>query len=188
MRDDILESLKNEVRRRCESKNNHFGIGGYYHIVDVVRKSIILAQKNNADIEVVAISAWLHDIAAITDYKFYNDHHLHGVRIAGDILSSYDYPKDKIQKVQKCILNHRSVKSDSRSSVEEICVADADGITNFENLPALFQLAYQVEGCSIKEGAEFVKNKLINSYSKLSETSKQIYKEKYDIAMKVMES
>lgn len=81
MREDIIDSLKKEVKRRCESENNFFGIGGYYHIKAVVKNAVILAEKYNVDIEIVTISAWLHDIASITDYKFYKDHHIHGARI-----------------------------------------------------------------------------------------------------------
>lgn len=187
LRQDIIDSIKDDIKRRCESESNFFGIGGYYHIKAVVKNAIILAQTYDADIEIVTIGAWLHDIASITDYKFYEEHHIHGARIAEDILSKFDYPKDKIEKVQKCILNHRGSKLIEKGSREEICVADADAISHFDNLPSLFYLAYTIRKYSISEGIDFVKHKLIRSYNKLSEESKEIYREKYDNIMKILE-
>lgn len=187
MRQDIIDSIKDEVKRRCESEGNFFGMGGYYHIKAVVENAIILAENYNADIEVVTMAAWIHDIASVTDYNFYEEHHIHGARIAGDILSEFDYPKEKIELVQSCILNHRGSKLLEKSSKEEICVADADAISHFDNLPSLFQLAYGVKSYSVSEGIDFVKNKLIRSYNKLSEDSKEVYREKYDTVMKILD-
>lgn len=78
MRNDVIEYLEEEIKRRCESKNNFFGMGCYQHINSVVRNSIFLAKQYHADMEVVIISAWLHDVASITDYNLYEDHHIHG--------------------------------------------------------------------------------------------------------------
>jgi uncharacterized protein len=186
LRQDILDSIKDEVKKRCESKANFFGIGGYYHIKAVVKNAIILAENYSADIEVVTIGAWLHDIASVTDYNLYEEHHIHGARIAGDMLNDFNYPKEKIELVKRCILNHRGSKLLEKSSKEEICVADADTIAHFDNLPSLFQLAYGVRKYSVSEGIDFVKNKLIRSYNKLSDESKEIYREKYDTVMKIL--
>jgi uncharacterized protein len=174
------------VKRRCESKDNFFGMGGYYHIKAVVKNAIILAESYDADIEIVTIGAWLHDIASVTDYNLYEEHHIHGARIAGEMLNRFNYPKEKIEQVQKCILNHRGSKLIEKSSKEEICVADADAISHFDNLPSLFHLAYVVRNYSISEGIDFVRNKLIRSYNKLSDESKEVYRGKYDTVMTIL--
>jgi uncharacterized protein len=184
---NIIDSLKDEVKRRCESENNFFGMGGYYHIKAVVKNAIILAENYSADIEVVTIGAWLHDIASVTDYSLYEEHHIHGAKIAGDMLEHLNYPKEKIEQVQKCILNHRGSKLMEKSSKEEICVADADAISHFDNLPSLFHLAYVVRNYSISEGINFVQSKLMRSYKKLSAESKEVYREKYDTVMTILD-
>ncbi|TCT17222.1 putative nucleotidyltransferase with HDIG domain [Natranaerovirga pectinivora] len=117
MRQDIIDSLKDEVKRRCESEDNYFGFGGYYHIKAVVKNASFLAESYGADIEVATIGAWLHDIASITDYNFYEE------------------------------LRHYSVD----------------------------------------EGIEFVRNKLIRSYNKLSDESKEVYRDKYEAVMKILD-
>ncbi|EQB89464.1 uncharacterized protein J2Z44_001949 [Clostridium punense] len=175
----ILEELKNDIKRRCESPNNLFGMGIYDHIKIVARYTIELAQLYGADVEVCEIAAWLHDIASITDYKLYENHHIHGADMAEKILNEYNYPPDKIHLVKLCILNHRGSVIKEKNSKEEICVADA--ISHYDTLPSLFHLAFVQRQLSIEEGTEFVKNKLERSYNKMSEESKEHYKQKKEM-------
>ncbi len=55
-----------------------------------------------------------------------------------------------------------------------------------ETIPSLLFLAYKERNMNIEEGIEFVKNKLERSYNKLSNESKEFYKEKYENAIKVL--
>lgn len=114
MRNDIIEYLKKEVYIRANKESNKFGIGVYYHIEAVVKNAITLSDKYGADKEVTIIAAWLHDIASITDYALYEEHHKYGAIIAEELLKKYDY--DKIELVKKCIINHRG------SVVKEKCL------------------------------------------------------------------
>lgn len=186
MRKDIINYLENEIKSRCESENNFFGEGIFYHIKAVAENAVYLADKYGADKEVAEIAAWLHDIASITDYSLYEEHHIYGAEMAEEILNGFDYDKGKIQLVKRCILNHRRSKPAEKQSAEEICIADADAVSHFDSVPSLFYLAYVKRGLGIREGIEFVKNKLERSYSKLSDSGKVIYSEKYKAAMAVV--
>ncbi len=186
MREDIISFLKKEVKLRCESENNFFGMGCYYHICAVVKNAVFLAEKYNADIEVVTIAAWLHDIASITDYSLYEKHHIFGAEIAEEILSGFDYDKDKLRLVKKCIINHRGSVPSEKRSAEEICVADADAISHFDSVASLFYLAYSIRGLDIPAGIEFVKGKLERSFNKLSERSRLIYTDKFYEVMRTI--
>lgn len=117
-------------------------MGCFYHIKAVVDNAVMLAKEFGADEEIAIIAAWLHDVASITDYNLYEEHHIHGAEMAEEILEKFDYDKEKIAQVQLCVLNHRGSISGERLSVEELCVADADAISHFDNLPSLLYLAY----------------------------------------------
>lgn len=184
MHGDIIDFLQNDIRARCEKETNFFGMGCYYHIRAVAENASFLAEKYGADIEVVTIAAWLHDIASITDYSLYDEHHIHGARMAGEILGSFDY--DKTELVKKCVLNHRGSKPNEKRSIEEICVADADAISHFDSVPSLFYLAYVKRKMDIAEGTEFVRKKLERSYNKLSDESKRLYSDKYGEVMRII--
>ena len=186
MRDDIVKYLKAEVRNRAENKNNKFGIGALYHIEAVVKNAEILANKYNADKEICIIAAWLHDIASITDYNLYEEHHIHGTKIASEILRKFEYDDNKIELVKACILNHRGSIDNKRLSKEEQIIADADAISHFDSIPSLLYLAYRERNMNIEEGKNFVKSKLERSYRKLSDESKIFYKEKFENVMKIL--
>lgn len=171
MRQDIIEYLQSEIKRKCELPSNFFGMGCFYHIKAVVDNAVMLAKQFGADEEIVIIAAWLHDIASITDYNLYEEHHIHGAEMVKEILVTFDYDKEKIPQVQSCVLNHRGSISGERLSLEELCVADADAISHFDNVPSLLYLAYVKRNLGIDEGREFVKAKLIRSYEKLDRKS-----------------
>lgn len=186
MRRDILDYLQQEVYSRCQQPANKFGMGCYYHIEAVVKNGVLLAEKYGADTEVVMIAAWLHDIASVTDYALYENHHIHGAEIAYELLLKLSYDEAKILLVQQCIRKHRGSVTMKKSSVEELCVADADAISHFDSVPGLLYLAYVERQMSIEEGTAFVKGKLERSYQKLSPESKDFYKEKYRQVMEVL--
>lgn len=186
MREDILKSLQKEVYERCQKETNKFGMGCYYHIVAVVKNAEILADKYKADKEVVMIVGWLHDVASITDYSLYELHHIYGAQMAYNILKEYNYDDKKILMVQECIKNHRGSVNLRKNSLEELCVADADGISHFDSVPSLLYLAYVQRGLGIEESKEFVKEKLKRSFQKLSPESKKYYKAKFEKVMEVL--
>lgn len=161
-------------------------MGCFYHIRAVADNAAKLAKQFGADEEVVIIAAWLHDVASITDYNLYEEHHIHGAKMAKEILEKFDYDKEKTAQVQSCVLNHRGSISGERLSLEELCVADADAISHFDNVPSLLYLAYVKRNLDIDEGKEFVKAKLMRSYDKLSEESKIFYRDKFEQVMSIL--
>jgi len=74
---EMIENIKEDIKRRCISPDNFFGEGIYEHIESVANNAVKLAQLYQADVEVCELAAWLHDIASITDYKLYENHHIH---------------------------------------------------------------------------------------------------------------
>lgn len=128
------------------------GMGCYYHIESVAKNAELLAEKYGADKEVVIIAAWLHDIASITDYSMYEEHHVYGATIAKEILNELNYEDEKTELVQKCVFNHRGSVNLEKLSKEELCVVDADAISHFDSVPSLLYLAYVERKMNIEEG------------------------------------
>jgi len=188
MRTDILEYLRNEVYARCQRPENAFGMGCFHHIEAVVKNAELLAEKYQADKEVVMIAAWLHDIASVTDFALYEEHHIHGARMAQEILSGLHYDPVRISLVQSCIRNHRGSVRVEKSRTEELCVADADAISHFDSVPSLLYLAYVEKKMNLEDGIRFVKGKLERSFGKLSEESRAFYRSKYHQVMQILES
>jgi len=186
---DIIEQITKEVKRRCYASENIYGSGIWtHHIVPVVKHARKLAEHYGADVEIVTLAAILHDVASITKAEYVEQHHIIGTKIAEELLSFFNYPQEKIALIKQCILNHRGSKIENKQSIEEVCVADADALSHFDNIPALFSMVYREKQLSIDEGAKFIEDKLNRSYSKLSAETKGLYQERYKSAMSIFKN
>ena len=184
---NIVESIKSELIKRCDSYEQKTGYNYYEdHIRHVVKSVIELAKKYNADIEIVELGALLHDISVPSEYGTMEEHHIYGEKIAEELLTKLNYPQDRKELVKKCILNHRSSGKFRRETIEEQCVADGDVMAHFDCIPSLFSLVYKDRNMSIEEGKEYVKKKLERDYEKLSLMSKELLKDRYEMIMKVL--
>jgi HD superfamily phosphodiesterase len=178
----IVGEIKKLVEDACKATTNYSGYRAWpHHILVVVKYSKLLAKKFGADIEIVEIAALLHDYASIKDYKrYYEDHHIHGARLAGNILKEFNYPKEKIKKVKECILCHRGSKPRQKLSKEARCIADADAMSHFNGIGSLFSLAFKSHKMNEDEATDWIAKKLERSWKKLSPAAKEIIKDKYE--------
>ena len=107
-----------------------------------------------------------------------------GAKIAEDKLTELGYPAEKIELVKKCILNHRGSQQNSRESIEEKILAEADVLSNFENISGIFKAAFVYENMDQNQAKDSVRTKLENKYKQLHfDVSKKIIKPKYEAAM-----
>jgi len=129
------------------------------------------------------ISGLLHDIGAAV--KGPEDHHKTGAEIAGKILRGIGYHEDIIIKpVQYCILVHRGSIKSERKSIEAKCVASADGLAHFYQLPTLFYDAFLGRGLSSDAAGEQIRRKLQNDWEKMLPQHRAMVQDMYDVFMK----
>lgn len=184
---NVIELVKEELLIRCKKHDEKVGYDFWNeHIKFVVKNALELADEFGADKEIVELGALLHDIAMPSGVGPREEHHIYGAKIAEELLTKYGYPKDRIESVKLCVLNHRGMTDFPRNTIEEECIADADVIAHFDCLPSMFNLAFKELGLTIPEGTEFVKKKLQRDYNKLSESTRVLLKDRYETIMKVL--
>ena len=178
---NIVEKIKQELMNLVNKNQEKLGYNIWeVHVKSVVKNAVLLAKKCGADEEIVELAALLHDIARAALEGPNDEHHIYGAKIAVEMLTKYNYPQARIKRVRDCVLNHQAGAEFSRNTIEEECVADADALSHFEDIPGMFYLAYIRKGLSVAEGTEFVREKLKGDYLKLSEISKKEFKKKYE--------
>jgi len=183
---DIVEKIRAFVESECLKPTSHYGYEVFVnHFTSTVSYARKLAEKLNGDVEIVELVGWLHDIGAIVYGR--KDHHLTGAEIASKKLGEFGYPEEKIELVKKCIINHRGSVNNAKQSVEEQIIADADAMDAFDHIDGLFMAAFVFEKLDQLAAKESVKNKLRNSWNKLSfEESRELVKPKFDAAMELL--
>jgi predicted hydrolase (HD superfamily) len=182
----IVDEVRKIVLDACNSPSNTFGDVWGNHFAHVVMFAKDLAKRTGADEEIVEIAALLHDYASISNKDWCEDHHIKGAELAEGILKRLGYPQDRIDRVKHCIYAHRGSKSIPRETKEAQCVADADAMSHFYNIPALMWVALVNKGLDAVAGKKWVADKLERSWNKLSPLAKEIVKEKYDAARTVL--
>lgn len=186
---EITEKIREELIKRCNTYNEKYGYDFWNeHIKYVVKNAVELAKKYGADIEIVELGALLHDIAMPSEIGPSEEHNVYGAKIADELLTKFNYPDDRKERVKECVLRHIGSKDLPRNTIEEKCVADADVIAHFDCIPALFHLAFgkNDKDLSITEGTEFLKKKLERDYNKLSSHTREILKDRYENIVKVL--
>jgi uncharacterized protein len=182
---DIVKLAQEYVLEECKKSNHVAPMEAYrYHFKSVVMYAEKLAEERGADIEIVLLAAWLHDIASIQGED--EDHHILGAKVAEEFLKKQKYSQDRIDAVKHCIYAHRGSRDIQRETVEAECVCDADAMSHFNTVPALMYWVIKGKGFDIEEAKEFVKNKLKRSYKKLTKTGKEMIQNKYDAAMEIL--
>ncbi len=156
-----------------------------YHIIPVVNIAVEMAKKLNADIQVVEISAYMHDVTRILGDR--ENHHITGAQYTREFLKKYNIEEDKIKQIENCIRNHRGSVENERITIEEKIVATADAISHIEYPLPLFYAWYGKRKCTIDDGAIEIKNKLQRSWNKIEiEYKKEELKEKYTYLMEIL--
>lgn len=185
----ITKKIEQIVEEQCKADTNVFGYGIWtHHIVIVVKYARMLAHRLDADLEIVEISALLHDYASIKDKELYKEHHIHGATEAERILKKLNYPIERIEAVKDCILSHRGSISKEIKTKEALCIASADAMAHIDYIPSLLHLAYVKLEMNTDDGAKWVREKIERSWNKLCPEAREIMLDKYNSAINVLKS
>jgi uncharacterized protein len=182
MEKNIIEKIKKFVEEECKKPTSKYSDIFENHLVPMRNLALELGKNVGADLEIVEISAWLHDIGGIVIGR--EDHHITGSKIAQEKLIELGYSQEKIEKVKHCILTHRSSQNIKPETIEAQVILEADSMSNFDNLPGIFKAAYIDEKLTQPEAKNSAREKLARKWNKLQlPESKQIIKPKYEAAM-----
>jgi len=183
---DIIEQVKNFVEEECKKPGSKYGYEPFeFHFAPVAKYAEELADELGGDKEVILIAAWLHDIGAIIVGR--KDHHVTGAEIAERKLEELGYPKEKIALVKNCIMHHRGSQDFDHETIEERIVAEADAMSQFDNIAGIFKAAFIYENLNQGDAKVSVREKLKRKWGKLHfEKSKEIIRPKYEAAMIIL--
>ncbi|GAA4309541.1 HD domain-containing protein [Pontixanthobacter gangjinensis] len=109
-----------------QSLENAEGGHDWFHIERVLKNSRLIAQGEEADLQIVELGALLHDIA---DSKFHNGDETIGPKVASDFLRSQEVSEEVIDHVVKIIENisFKGGNTDQKFTSPELdIVQDAD--------------------------------------------------------------
>ena len=188
-----MNSITEEIKNIVIAKSNEFerltkGTKDEYnlyndHIQYVYNYIIKLSKDESVDLEVLELSALLHDISMTNISLDRSRHNIYSSKIAEKLLNKFDYDTNKIKLIKKCILNHSSKRANYRDTIEEELLVTADSLSHFDNINSLYSLAYNTMNLSDKETLVFIKDKLTKDYNEIIPKYKHLVEDKYQKIM-----
>ena len=185
----ITDKIRQDIMAKCEKYMRTADVGRVFdfwteHISLVVKHAVRLAKEYGADVEIVELGALLHDVAKIDRVGEQADHHIKGADIAIEMLRKYNYDETKTNRVEDCVINHRS--SLNANTIEETCVADADALAHFDNPFKIAQFVYGILGKEKAEGREELRKYFEKDFNTLSARTQKSFKPRFDTIMDVL--
>ncbi len=122
---NIISEIK-KIAKDLNSKNR--GCHAFDHTERVYELCKHIGEKERADVEVLLIAAYLHDIGRI-DQDSSNGGVCHaeaGAKRAKKILENYNLPKEKLENIIHCIETHRFRGDNKPKTLEAKVLYDAD--------------------------------------------------------------
>lgn len=149
----------------------------FFHLKPVIDFSKILAKKYKANMEVVWLSAILHDIARLDDKE---PHDEIGAEKAYKMLLKRGVNKEIANDAKDVILTHRCKKHKPKT-LEQKILATADAVTHFKT-PFYLWFSY-ISNKSFRDNLESGLQKIKRDYEKkiFFENEKKLVKKEYDI-------
>ena len=125
MEDNIIDIVFNKAKGFFSGLK---GAHDFEHTLRVYNLAVKLAEKEDADLEVVKIAALLHDIARKEEDKANGKicHAEKGAEIANRLLIKLGLDKNKVDNIVHCIKSHRFKGSNVPKTIEAKVLYDAD--------------------------------------------------------------
>ena len=186
---NIVEIIRQEIINRSnkferETKGTKDEYNIYKEHIKYVYDYVLMLSKNeDIDLEVLKLSALLHDISMTDRNLDRSIHNEYGAEIAEQLLKQYNYSIDKIALVKKCILNHTNKRKDFRTTKEEEILVTADGLSHFDSINNLYSLAHNVLRLNEEDSIKFVQDKLTKDYEEIPLKYRYLIEDKYQKVM-----
>jgi len=124
---EIVEEIKKIVEKEMEGTDPSHD---FLHVMRVYNLCLKIAKyEQNVDLEVLKLAALLHDIARSKedfDETGKIRHEMEGAKMAEEILTKFNFSKEKIKKIKECIISHRFRGNDEPKTIEAKILFDAD--------------------------------------------------------------
>ena len=183
-----IEFARDYAIQACRKPGNALGPAYFdLHLKVVAFYAVALADNLGADREVVEIASYLHDISAVEDIKTLLTHPINSGDIAEKLLLSNGYPYEKAQKVKQCILRHASPVALGKGNAEEVCLSNADAISQIAVPAYWLYFTFCVRKQDFEDGFDWYRNRVEANWKALVPQAKVLAEDKYQIVKKCLE-
>ncbi|MDA3815221.1 MAG: HD domain-containing protein [Patescibacteria group bacterium] len=158
-----------------------------FHIIPVVKFSKQLGRELGADLEILELSALLHDYASILDRDFDKNHHIESAKKAQEILTELNFPRNKVNHIVDCIEAHRGSIKQEHKTLESEILASADAMSHISEPVSMLHLAFRVLDNKVIEGSSWLRGKIQRSWEKTIPEGQEMIRNDYERIVKMLD-
>ncbi|MGD0753842.1 MAG: HD domain-containing protein [Bacteroidales bacterium] len=176
----IYNTVKDYVKELC-GKPENFLTASFFneHVLIVADYCNQLSRLLTADNEIVCISAYLHDVSAILDFKTLATHNINSSEIAESFLMKIGYPDDKVVRIKQCIMNHTTPIRIGERAIEDVVLSNADAISQIINPAFWLYFVFKIRNMGFEDGKLWYLNKINTNWNLLIDPAKKLIEDKY---------
>lgn len=176
----LINLIRERVLELCQAPENRLTPAFFdEHLLVVAHYARELADKLNADPEMVELASYLHDISAVRDFNSLPTHAVDSSTEAGAILAEYKYPPEKIGVVQIAIGLHALPLKVGEGSPEAVCLSNADAIAQIANPAYWLFFAYRIRNLDFAEGRQWYLNRVMQSWNAMIPEARALIEPQY---------
>jgi uncharacterized protein len=176
----IAETVRECVFSECSSSKNAFGPAFFeQHLSVVVEYAKRLGAVLVADLEIIELAAWLHDISAMQDFAALPKHPALSAAIARKLLGERGYPPERINRVARCIASHSVPVQVGSGLPEEVCVSNADAMAQIVKPVYWLYYVFRVRQFTFAEGRDWLRQRVESNWAALIPPARAIIEEEY---------
>lgn len=176
----IVKAIRKYVAGECNSSKNAFGPAFFErHLSVVVEYAKRLGGSLGADLEIVELAGWLHDISAVQDIAALPEHPGLSAEIARKLLSEKDYPTDRIERVARCITLHAVPVQIGHGLPEEVCVSNADAMSQIVKPTYWLYYVFRVRQFGFAEGRDWLQRRIESNWAALIPPARAMIEKEY---------
>jgi uncharacterized protein len=176
----IVEAIREYVAGECNSSKNAFGPAFFeQHLSVVIEYAGRLGEALGADLEIIELAAWLHDLSAVQDFAALPKHPALSAETARKLLQEKDYPSERIERVAKCIASHSAPVQTGDALPEEVCVSNADAMSQIVKPVYWLYYMFRVRQFGFAEGRDWLRQRVESNWAALIPPAREIVENEY---------
>jgi len=176
----LIETIKDYVAGECNSSKNAFGPAFFEeHLAVVVGYAKRLGEALGADLEIIELAGWLHDLSAIQDFSVLPRHPAASAEIARAILRDKGYPAERIERVAACVASHSAPVQIGGGSIEQVCVSNADAMSQIVKPAYWFYYVFKVRQFGFADGRDWLRQRVENNWAALIPQARTLIEKPY---------
>ncbi len=183
----LLDEVRQEVLEACGRPENLLTPSFYQeHLRVVVAHATSLAPALGADVEVVELAAWLHDLSAVLDLGTLPTHAEASADLAGGLLARHGCPDPRIAAVASAIRRHSQPLGLHEGTAEEVCLSNADASAQIAAPAFWLYFAFRVRKLSFADGRAWYAGRLRQNWAAMIPQARALVEAEYARALELV--